>query len=983
MPLTISIATVLTGAVIAADVICLGRFDPLLRMYLGAAPDSTSQIEGVDSQYHKAHYATTDELVKAEEKLVRDIASEGVALIKNEDNALPLKKGTTVSLFSVSSVDFTYGGSGSGSSSVWLSTTLKDGLEKNGLKVNKTLYDFYENGAGKKYRHGAGVINFGYGGEDWAVTECPVDVLTADTSVVASLEGTTAIYTFSRTGGEGGDLSRNMAAFGGTSSEHYLEPGKDELATIKYLNDHFDKVIVLLNCNNAFELGWVKDYPNVKAILHVPGLGRTGTLGLGEVLVGETLEGEKISPSGKLVDTYCYDNFSAPANQNFGNCVYEGSQYYYSAYNEGIYIGYRYYETRHFDKVIGRENVGDFDYDATVAYPFGHGLSYASFSYGPATYSKQGNKLIAAVTVTNDSATYSGKEVVEVYISKPYTAYDVEHGVEKAAVELVGWGKTKNLAPGEHEAISIEIDLECMKSYDAKGAGTYIVDEGDYRFVICNNAHAATEAVLAEEGHGTSSFNAYTLHQDALDSTTYATDTTTHTEIKNLFAHGAYEGQKFLSRSNWKEMDNDGLRYGYVSQSDYAANRSGKIVMSPLSSSEKARLDSTSSLNPNPNVPLRESKHSSGDKFIANLRGLSVDDQRIDEAVGAMSDNEKATIITKSGYQIPGADSVSMPQSVVVDGPAGLNTLPDHDSKELGPNQWCMSWPTELAIATTWDQSFAAKMGKMIADEGIFTHIAGWYGPACNIHRCPFSGRNFEYYSEDPFLSGIFTREAASAAGKNGLIPFVKHFALNDEETHRDTNGLIAYSNEQAIREIYLLPFEKAVKAKPEEVVSYQKNGDVYQKITTMLNPVRGIMTSYNRIGSTWAGGNYNLITGVLRGEWGYEGMVLTDWNVNGYMNAVQMLEAGGDAKLDTIGVSSAEALEIQKSIHSDHAMANILYAVANSNSMNGFAPDRKIVHGAVNYHYLLLGVGIAYALAMVGIGISYVVHFRKKDKKD
>ena len=978
LPLTISIATILTAIVVAADVLCLGRFDPLLRMYLGAAPDSTTQINGVDTNYYKPKYQDVPTLVKAEEKLVRNIASEGITLIKNDDNVLPLKKGDTVSLFSVSSVDFQYGGSGSGSSSVWLSTTLKEGLEKNGLKVNKDLYDFYASGEGAKFRHGAGVINFGVR-EDWSVKDCPANIISSNSKLVNSFNGTTAIFTFSRTGGEAGDPTRDMESFGGEKGRHYLEPSQEELDILSYLNEHFGKVIVLLNCNNAFELGWMKDYPNVKAVLHVPGLGRTGTLGLGEVLVGENLEGESISPSGKLVDTYSFDNFSAPSIQNFGDFSYEGDNFFYNAYNEGIYVGYRYYETRYFDKVTNRANVGDFDYDQTVAYPFGHGLSYADLEFGDITYTLEGKKLIGKVRVTNNSATHSGKEVVQAYISKPYTNYDEEHGIEKAAVELVGFAKTGNIAPHQSEEVEIAIDLERMKTYDEKGAKTYILEDGDYHFVLAHDSHEATKAVLAKEGYGTSELNTYLYHQDTFDAITYSKDQLTGKAINNLFAHGKYEGQQFLSRSNWVAMENEGLRYGYISQTPSAPNREKFRIMSPLSNDEKARLESTWSLNPTPNEPSRKRIADDKEKYIVNLRGLSVENEEFDKTVSKMSSAEIGSILTKAGYQIPGADSVSMPQSIVVDGPAGLNILPDHDSKPLGDGYFCMSWPTELAIASSWNVDYTREMGLLIADEGIYSHTAGWYGPACNIHRSPFSGRNFEYYSEDPYLSGILVRESAAAAGENGIIPFVKHFALNDQETHRDKNGLIAYANEQTIREIYLLPFELAVKAEKTDVISYQKNGDTYQKTVTKLNPVRGIMSSYNRIGSTWTGGNYNLITGVLRNEWGFEGMVLTDWNVNGHMNAYQMLEAGGDAKLDTIGVSSGEAHAIQTSVHSDRAIANILYAVANSNAMNGFAPDQKIIHGWVNYHSLLLGIGIGYTLIMIGIGVSYYFHFRKK----
>ena len=978
LPLTISIAALLVGATVTANVLCYGRFDPLLRVFLGTSPDSTAQIDGVDSQYNKPICDSVESLVDASRDLVRQIASEGITLIKNEDQVLPLAKNTTVSLFSISSVDFVYGGSGSGASSVELSTPLKEGLEASGLKVNESLYNFYAKGAGASYRRGEGVINFGWGGEDWSKNECPIDLITADSGLVKSFEGTTPIYIFSRTGGEGGDLARDMEGYKGKKGEHYLEPSEQELGVLSYLNDHFSNVIVLLNCNNAFELDWVSRFPNVKSILHVPGLGRTGTLGLGEVLVGQSLKGEQISPSGHLVDTYVFDNFSAPATQNFGDFAYQDSEYYYVAYNEGIYVGYRYYETRYFDKMMGASNVGDFDYDKVVAYPFGHGESYTTFSRSAATYSLNGDQLIAKQTITNTGSHY-GSDVVQAYISKPYTNYDKENGIEQAAVELVGFAKTKNLAPSESVEVEIAIDLERMKTFDEKGAGTYIVEPDDYHFVLAPNAHEATKAVLAQKGVGMSALNTYVSHPLSFDDETYSVDSKTGKAIEKQFGHGVYDGQTFLSRSNWSVMDNNGLMYGSESGVASASNASQKQIQTPLSASEKAKLDSLDSLNPNPDHQEVEAIQTDSDCYVTNLRGLKVTDDEFRKAISKLSGDEIGTIITKSGYQIPGADSISMPQSVTDDGPAGLNILPDHDSALLPKDNRCMSWPTELAIASSWNVKLAEKMGDLIADEGVYAHVAGWYGPAMNIHRTPFSGRNFEYYSEDPFLSGVLGQAAAAAAGRNGLLPFIKHFALNDQETHRDRNGLITYANEQSIREIYLLPFEISVKAPEEEVISYKKNGDVYQKTITKLNPVRGVMTSYNRIGSVWAGGNYNLITNVLRGEWGYEGMVLTDWNVNGYMDVYQMLEAGGDAKLDTVGASLSVVRDVQKSIHCNRAMVNVLYAVANSNSVNGFAPDMKIVHGRVNYHLMLMGLDIAVGLALCGIGVAYFLHFRKK----
>ena len=355
---------------LALNILSLTKFDNIFEKFFGSQPSGVrGDTLGADVEYYKSDFNSASELYKYEEGKVAEIAMEGITLLEN-DGVLPLAKGTSISIFSHSSVDLVSGGSGSGSGSFELTKDLKEGLEGAGLKVNETLWNFYKNGKGSSYKRGTGVINYG-ADLDWSINECPLDVITKDTNVVNSFDGKVAMFVLSRTGGEGGDEARDMAAFGGKSGQHYLEPDETELEIISYLNENFEDVIILVNCNNAIELGWVKDYENISAVVNFPGAGRTGTYGLGYMLTGLDADGNEISASGHLVDTWVYDNFSSPAMQNMGDFRFTDTNYYYVNYSEGIYVGYRYYETRYEDAVLGQGNAGDYKYNDTVIYPFG------------------------------------------------------------------------------------------------------------------------------------------------------------------------------------------------------------------------------------------------------------------------------------------------------------------------------------------------------------------------------------------------------------------------------------------------------------------------------------------------------------------------------------------------------------------------------------------------------------------------------------
>ena len=999
------------------NVLSLTKFDNIFEKFFGSSPSSVKgETYGADTEYYKSAFNSASELYAYEEKKVAEIAQEGITLLEN-NGILPLKKGTTLSIFSHSSVDLVSGGSGSGSGSFELTKNLKEGLENAGLKVNQKLWDFYSSGAGSKYKRGTGVINYG-ADLDWSINECPLSVIQGDSAVMNSLDGTVAMFVISRTGGEGGDEARDMAAFGGEAGQHYLEPDKTELEIISYLNDNFDDVIILINCNNAIELGWINDYENISAVVNFPGAGRTGTYGLGYVLTGLDANGNEISPSGHLVDTWVYDNFSSPAMQNMGDFKFTGTNYYYVNYSEGIYVGYKYYETRYEDAVSGRENVGNYDYDDTVIYPFGYGLSYTKFAWSGFEMSlpdADGN-IKVSITVTNIGSR-AGKDVVQLYAQAPY----ISGGVEKSSVVLVGFAKTGNLTPGASETIEMSVDMRYLASYDSSannGAGGYILDKGNYYIAAASNAHEALNMIIdkkyeAEDGfyvdyskyvqgkqddssvaEGESTVGVFT--QGAFDCTTYSVAGEGLNTIVNRFDDADLDDAKYLSRSNWQMMDNDGLRYGVASSVTSRAEIGGKQFQASVSSSMLEALKSYSALNPNHgNGSTTITFGKEDDKVdLIDLRGLAYDDPLWDKLLDQITLAELSKLIDECGYCSPAVKSINKPKVTDLDGPAGLNDIIAHGSMPIGEGLQAMTWPTQYMLACTWNTELAEEMGEGIGEDGLYSGVSGWYGPGMNIHRTPFAGRNFEYYSEDPFLSGAMGKAEVYGAATKGMYAFIKHFALNDQETHRDEYGIATFAQEQAIREIYLLPFEMTILDNEVEIFYNEPikdaNGNItgYEKKNTTVPAATAVMTSFNRIGTTWAGGHYNLITEVLRGEWGFNGFVLTDYEVGmgkgGYMDTLQTLEAGGDGKLKTVGMDALFGFDISKEpLYQEYgrdAAHHILYTVVNSSGMNGFVHGVEFVNGFAYYKIILIVWDVLAVVGLVWMGISLKKKLRKHD---
>lgn len=959
----IAILLVLTIAVN----IMLPTYNSIVSGFLGDTAQATLNYpdtynDSLNLQYTSSSY-TQEEMAEAEPALNQEIAGEGIVLLKNEGN-MPYAKGTAFSFFGAASA--TMMGNTMYDMTVSMGfpadpgTTLKGCFEERGFQVNETLWNFYWDGNGKDYRLGSGSISWG-DAEDFSINECPLDVMQGEGGLLDSAKGTVPVFVLSRKVGEGRDMPRSMYNHTDDPADQaksYLEPDSNELAILEYLNDNYDDVVLLVYASAAMELGWAEQFENINAIVYSPNLGNTGMYALADIFSGD------INPSGHTVDTFAYDAASAPAAVNYGDYQYsnaDGSmtKYNYVYYQEGIYIGYRYFETRYEDAVMGQGNAGDYDYASTVLYPFGYGLSYTTFDWSNFKTSWSGDTCTVSVDVKN-TGSVAGKEVVQVYVQSPYTDYDKKNLVEKSAVDLVGFGKTALLQPGQSETVTVEFDKEQLKAYDSNGAKTYILDAGDYYITAAHDAHEAVNNVLAAKGYTTAdgmtedgdTAMVDTWNNPSLDTSAYANDTATGVAITNQFDF-ATGGITYLSRSDWQGTwpQPQGEPSSQISTWGNEINGSdGKsyTYTKTITAEELAKLDSFDSLNPVDSASITDTPvygAKNGHQLI-ELRGRSFDDPLWDELLDQITPEEYQAVITQSGYGNPAVESIDKPFSVDLDAANGLMSY-------MGGGTG-YSYQAAMVLAQTWNKPLAERYGEMIGNQSFFgsANAAGWYAPAMNMHRLPFSGRNAEYYSEDAFLSGTVAAATSRGAASKGMYIFIKHFALNDQENHRgDRDGqfsIATFSNEQAIREIYLKPFEMCIKNDPIELNYLEPDGDGYKNATTQWAPITAIMSSFNRIGYTWAGGCYPLMTSVLRDEWGFHGFAVTDnANTGLFMDAYQMIEAGGDGKLTNQPESARWTFDKNNSAHYHYArqaMKNVLYAVVNSKTMNGLMPGAEYI---------------------------------------
>lgn len=895
--------------------------------------------------YYTSDYDTRAEVIDASNELNEEIEAEGITMLKNEDNALPLGENAKISVFGKNSVNVLKGGSGSGEGGGGVSVSFQDALKDEGFKLNAKLTSFYndnsKSGTGRGTAPSNGTVSAGYN-----TGETPVSSYTED--IISSFEeySDAAIVVISRIGGEGFDLPRTMRWDGSSyarwtasstqtvpgarsGDDHYLQLDQNESDLIKFCGDHFDKVIVLLNTGSQFEAGFLDDpghygyHENTKAGLWIGYPGGTGLRAVAKALKGT------VNPSGKTTDTYARDFKKDPTWYNFSNnlseidSAHKGNQYSnlpgsggnggggyrnnYVIYKEGIYVGYRYYETRGYtegtdawtaandsDAILSTTTTSwDNWYDAHVVYPFGHGLSYTTFKQEVVSTTPEDLSALSAdgtitvkVKVTN-TGTVAGKDVVQLYYTTPY--YD--GGIEKSHVVLGGYEKTSLLAAGASETLTLELSVRDMASYDYSDANNnnfkgYELEHGDYEIKIMRNAHDVIDSVK------------YTVSDDVK----YETSETTGNKIENRFD----EVSNYLT---------DELGEVYMSRSDFEGTfptTSFHIEAAQWIIDGLKQWDNRDPEKDKDQPYYTEEMPTTGAKngvMLQDLVGLDYDDPLWDSFLDQLTVSQLSNLVLQGGYGSgQNYTDLGITRGPNTDGPAGISV----GSPGGTYNCWC----NDTVLAATWNKDLAYQKGKLMGNQALwgsgaaYSKIYGWYAPAVNIHRSPFSGRNFEYYSEDGYLSGMMAAYCIKGAQDKGLFCYVKHFGMNDQEGNRC--GLLTWFNEQTMREVYIKAFELCVK----------------------VGETRAMMSSLNRLGYQWAGGSYELLTEILRDEWGFNGNVVTDSYASVWGTADEMIRGGGNLALGgaslvyNVGTATTVSL-LRKSAH------GLLYAHANGLAMN------------------------------------------------
>ena len=872
------------------------------------------------------------------------LAEEGFVLLKNKNAALPMNKGARISVFSKNSVNLSYGGSGSGGFDTSNNKNLYESLNDAGFVTNPTLKNFYESSQSGPVRTANSSDLDNGDNQKIATAETPQSKYTDAVKNSYADYSDAALVVITRIGGEGFDLPRYQGDSEGAVSpdSHYLELDQNEIDLLTAVTDGtFKRVVVVFNTPSSFEATFLKDSAyaafadKIDAAVWIGFTGSNGITALGEILNGD------VNPSGRLVDTWAADFTKNPSFVNFGTgCLpdttdkYDGGMYYSVDYEEGIYVGYRYYETR-------GETDGEDWYNANVVYPFGYGLSYTTFDWtvGDASASEieLGTTITVPVTVKN-TGSVAGKDVVQLYASAPYTL----GGIEKAHKVLVGFAKTKLLQPGESETVTVSFDPYSAASYDYRDANSngfsgYELGAGEYTLYVSRNAHESEKAI------------ALNLAADVQ----IGTDPTTDSEVVNRYT----DSEDFLD-SDW-QLDT------MLSRADWEGTWPTPQTAQQHAGTDRLYEEIRSEEHNNPTDFDSEEYPWFGEEPTLTLRDLlpsaeaegyepvvSYDDERWEELMMGCDEEEMIALINNGAYHTLAMESVGLPATIHGDGPSGFTCFM---SKEQ-VNGTCQ-YVSEPVMASTWNINLMNELGEAIGEEGTIGDKAtgqpysSIYAPGVNIHRSPFGGRCSEYFSEDPFISGMMGAAEVQGIQSRGVLPTVKHFVANEQETHRSIGGDLSWLSEQALREIYLKPFEYTVK----------------------LGETRGIMTSFNRIGTRWTGGDYRLLTEILRNEWGFNGLVICDFNtIPQYMIPRMMFYAGGS--LDLATQQSAMWTDCDTSDAGDaivlmRAVKDVMYALVNSNAMNaeviGYNPPiwQEYLHWINIGAFTLVGVWLVLAI--------------------
>jgi beta-glucosidase len=924
---------ILLALTIVVNLICTGPMSTMLDLVSGSG-------------------TITEETSAKATELVNEITADGVVLAKDEDGILPVASGSKLNVFGWASTNPCYGGTGSGAlNTAYPVTDLLTGLHDAGIETNEELSKFYTDY--KADRPSVGMV-----AQDWTLPEPNVSLYTDEMMENAKAFSDTAMVVITRVGGEGADLPTDMASvvdgswirrvaqaygsergtayYNGTyddslnedndwdKGDHFLQLSNREEDLLDLVTANFDNVILVYNGANAFQMDFLKDYPQIKGVLLCPGTGQSGFEGFGKVVSGE------VNPSGRTVDTYVSNLKNAPWWNNFGDFKYtntkelnsdssffdpEGTTPSFVNYVEGIYVGYKFYETAADEGLI--------NYDDEVVFPFGYGLSYTSFTKEMSGITNDGTSLNFTVTVTN-TGSVAGKDVVEIYSDPPYT----NGGIEKSSANLLDFAKTSELAPGESQTIEFSIPVEDLASYDYQTNGCYVLEAGDYVISANNDSHNVADS------------QTYTVASDI------------------VYNESNKRGSDAVAATN--EFDFAEGEITYLSRADGFANYA-EATAAPatyeMTDEQKAAFDNAHTYteagyqnDDDANAADITTGAKNGLKLV-DLRGVDYNDAKWDQLLDQMTIDEMQQTIGFGGYQTAAVSSIEKVRTNDCDGPASIN----NNFTGVGS----VGFPAATLIGMTWDKELAYAFGDSIGEMANEMDTSGWYGPAMNIHRTAFAGRNFEYYSEDGVLSGRMASNAIMGAQEHGVYAYMKHFALNDQEGNR-TSMAATWSNEQAIREIYLKPFELSV-----------KDADCH-----------AVMSSFNYIGTRWAGGCKELLKNVLRGEWGFVGFVETDYfGVYGYMTADQGVRNGCDLMLCTTGndFNTVTVLTNSSKQALREASKNILYTVVNSRA---YAAE-NLNPGMAKWEIIMIGADVLVALLIVALEIKTFKSYKKRKEEE
>lgn len=897
-----AIAMVL-AVVVCVNMICFGPMSTLIGLATGNG-------------------TLSDETNEEAAEVAEEIMEDGIVLLKNE-SLLPLNETKKLNIFGWESINPAYGGAGSGGiNDLYEIVSLNQGLENAGFSINQELVDFYNN-------YGADNPEMSIQKQSWTLPEPPVDTYSDELIKSAKEFSDVAVVVLSRKAGEGhNDIPMDVrkAAYDNNSDEyddfpegeHYLQLSQTERDMVDMVCSNFDNVIVVYNGANQFELGFADEYPQIKSVVWCPGTGNVGFNALGKVFSGE------VNPSGKTPDTFIYDMTTAPwwnnaektEYTNLADMAVEGmnagtAQVYapaFTNYVEGIYVGYKYYETA--------AQEGAIDYDKTVQYPFGYGLSYTEFEQKMGELEEKDGQISVDVEVTN-TGDVAGKDVVEVYYKPPYT----NGGIEKSSANLIEFAKTDLLQPGESQTVTVTFSIEDMASYDENNAKAYVLEKGDYVISINSDSHTVLDQ------------KTYTADKDVV----YKGEnkrTSDDTAATNVF-EDAKGDVTYLSRAdhfaNYEEATaapaSAELGEPYVSEYHLNSN-----------------FDKTTYLNDEDVMPTTGADNG---LTLADMRDADYDDPRWEKLLDQLTVDEMANMIAMAGYQTAAMDSVGKVATLDFDGPAAIN----NNFTGVGS----IGFPIEVVVASTWNKELAQAWGECMGKISQEMGAEGWYAPGMNTHRTAFGARNYEYFSEDGVLAGNMGAKAVEGARKYGVYSYIKHFALYEG----NAKMVSVWSNEQAIREIYLKPFE----------ISVKQGG------------ANAVMVSWSFLGDKWTGESSNLMNTVLRDEWGFRGMALTDFfrnNGHGFMNADAALANGVDAMLSTFNGEENNVANPEHPtavLQMRNACKNVMYTVVSSWAYDGEHEET----GMENWKKAGIGIDIVIALFMAGMEVLVIRGYKKR----